>query len=244
MATPFAITDAKIYLSGYDLSGSSNSVSIAYEFPGIEVTSFGSDCHYKIPGIPDLNIEAGGFAMTDGTDESEDVIEALLGTANTPVSIGYSGADGTPGYFTKMMEHARSLGGPIGEAFGFQIQGCAQGYKLVRGYYLAPRASRTSSDTGTAKEISAVTATQKVYSALHVFAASGTSPTLDVIVASDENTDFGSAVTRITHTQFDDVGSEIKSVDGAITDDCWRVGWTIGGTDDPTFDFAVLVGII
>lgn len=244
MATPFVLTDAKVYLAQYDLSGSSNQVSIGYEYAKVPATVFGADVRYNMAGIPELDIQVAGLDCADGTDEVDDVLWSKLGTANTLISVGATGADGSVGYFTKFMQLSEGLGGNIGDAFGFQASGCGQGYKLVRGYYLAPAASRTSSASGTAKEISAVSATQKVYAILHVFSASGTSPTLDVIVESDDATGFSSAETRISFTQATDVTSELKSADGAITDDCWRVGWTIGGSDTPTFNFAVLVGII
>jgi hypothetical protein len=244
LATPFVLKDAKIYVDGYDVSGSSNQVSITHEYTEVPIKVFGADVHYALPGKPKFSLEYAGLACSDGTDEVEDVLEAKYGTANVPVSVGPTGADVTPGYFTKVINLGRQLGGNIGDPYGFQASGVSQGFKLVRGYYLAPRVSRTSSTTGTVKQISAVTAAQKVYSLLHIFAVSGTSPTLDVIVESDDAAGFVSGATRVTHAQATTIGSQLLTADGAITDDYWRVSWTIGGSDTPTFDFAVLVGII
>ncbi len=78
---------------------------------------------------------------------------------------------------------------------------------------------------------------------MHVVAASGTTPTLDMIVESDDNSGITSGVTRITFTQEVAVGAQYATaVAGPITDDWWRVGWTIGGTG-PSFTVIVTVGI-
>jgi hypothetical protein len=54
---------------------------------------------------------------------------------------------------------------------------------------------------------------------------------------------FPSPATRLTFAQKTAAGYEFKSAAGAITDDWWRVDWTIGGTATPTFSFVVAVGI-
>jgi hypothetical protein len=54
----------------------------------------------------------------------------------------------------------------------------------------------------------------------------------------------GAVVSRITFTTATGRTSQMLSVAGAITDDYWRVSYTIGGTGGPTFAFAVTAGII
>jgi hypothetical protein len=61
-------------------------------------------------------------------------------------------------------------------------------------------------------------------------------------VESDDNGSMTSATTQITFPQKTFVTSEWLSAAGAITDDYWRVGYTIGGST-PSFNFAVVVGI-
>ena len=84
---------------------------------------------------------------------------------------------------------------------------------------------------------------KSMYAALHVISVSGTSPTLDVIVQSDDNSGFTTPTNRITFSQTGAVGAEWGSVAGAVTDDYWRVSYTIGGSDTPTFAFAVTCGL-
>lgn len=245
MATPFVLKSAKVYVAEYDFSSYTNQVSLSYEYPEVECTAFGDTCRDYLPGIPNLTIEWSGHAASDDTTPgSEDFLAADIGTSDIPITIGATGADVTPGYFCKVGEYSRTLGGSVGDMYGFTAKGTPQGTQLVRGKFLAPAASRTSSSTGTINQLGAVSATQSVYAILHVFSASGTSPTLDVIVESDEAVGFSSGATKITFTQASAATSEWKSAAGAITDTYWRVGWTIGGSDTPTFNFAVIVGII
>ena len=104
--------------------------------------------------------------------------------------------------------------------------------------------ARTSSGTGTAWQVGALSSSQRLYAGLHVISASGTTPTLAVKVQSD-TVGFGSATDRITFSTATDVANreQFSSVAGAITDDYWRVSYTIGGSSTPTFSFMVCVGI-
>jgi hypothetical protein len=125
------------------------------------------------------------------------------------------------------------------------ISGSSSTGPVVRGLLVHPsNVSRTSSSTGTGRQLGAVAAGKSMYAALHVISASGTNPTLDVILQSDDNASFTSATSRITFTQATGRTSQLSSVAGAITDDYWRVSYTIGGTNTPTFAFAVTAGII
>ena len=81
-----------------------------------------------------------------------------------------------------------------------------------------------------------------MYAGLHITAASGTTPTLVVKVQSDDNAGFTSATDRITFTSANSIGGQWSSVAGAVTDDYWRVTWTVGGTS-PSFTFVVALGI-
>jgi hypothetical protein len=66
-----------------------------------------------------------------------------------------------------------------------------------------------------------------------------------VLVQSDDNASFTSATTRISFTAETDATAHYQwgSVAGAITDDYWRITYTVSGTG-PSFNFAVAAGII
>jgi len=126
--------------------------------------------------------------------------------------------------------------------FALSASGGAAAARIVRGVVLHPATARTTSGTGTITYVGDVSSGQKAYAALHVIAASGSSPTLDVAVQSDGDSSFGSPTDRITFSQASAVGAEWKSASGAISDSYWRVSYTIGGSS-PSFTFVVVFGI-
>ena len=89
-----------------------------------------------------------------------------------------------------------------------------------------------------------LTTSHYLYAALHVISRSGTSPTIDVLIQSDDNAAFSSPTTRVTFTQQSAIGSEWGTrLVGPITDDYWRASWTIGGSNTPTFGIVVTAGV-
>lgn len=153
-------------------------------------------------------------------------------------SIGYFGYPLLSGY-TPMGERTTELG-------TFQLKGKGAANPLVRGMIIHPTATaRIASGTGTQQSIGALSATQKMWAALHVVTASGSTPSLTVKVQSATTADsgFASPTDRITFTAASDITNpQVSSVTGAITDTRWRVAWTISGSS-PSFNFAVCAGI-
>jgi hypothetical protein len=170
----------------------------------------------------------------------------LLGTAGTVKSICTNSADGSTAYLLQSIPLSYTpVQGAVGDLAMGTISGSSSTGPVVRGTLLHPSSTaRTSSSTGTGRQLGAVAAGQSLYAALHVISASGTTPTLAVIVQSDDNAGFTTPTTRITFTTATGKTSQMSSVAGAITDTYWRVSYTIGGTSTPTFAFAVTAGII
>jgi hypothetical protein len=101
--------------------------------------------------------------------------------------------------------------------------------------------ARTTSGTGTAYQLGAVSASQRLYGALHVTAASGTTPSL-VVKLQSASTSGGSYTDRLTFTTASATTEQWSSALGAITDTWWRTTWTVSGTS-PSFTFGVSAGI-
>jgi hypothetical protein len=184
--------------------------------------------------------------MADFADNSVDeVLFTALGTTDTVTSICAGSTDGSVAYLTRgVVAQYAVISGNVGELAMSTKNTTASGV-IARGALLHPNTARTSSSSGTARQLGAVSATQRLYAALHVFSVSGTSPTLDVKVQSDTS-GFPSATDRITFSQANATSNraQFSSVAGAITDDYWRVSWTIGGSATPTFAFIVTAGIL
>ena len=243
MATPFVYKGAKVYSGAYELDAV-KSVSVAYAFDEVDITVLGDLCKHGIPGLCKVNFGLDGFGTMDGTDGTEDVVMAQLAVANQPLTVcPLTGAAGEAAKFTTGLGLSYNAGGAVGEAYAFQSAGIGQKYPVVHGKVFGTGA-KTSTGTSSVYQLGAVGAAQKLYACLHVLAASGTNPTLDVIVESDDAEAFSSATTRATFTQKTEAGSQfVVPIAGPITDTWWRTTWTIGGTDTPTFSIVLAVGI-
>jgi hypothetical protein len=187
--------------------------------------------------------------MADFADGMNDErIWGYLGANDTAHSVVTNSADGSVAYLFKGIPLSyKIIDGAPGDLAMASISGRSASSPVVRGRLLHPgSASRTASSVGTGRQLGDVDATQRVYAALHVITVSGTSPTLDVIVQSDDNSGFTTPTSRITFSQATAAANrqQFSSVAGAIADTHWRVSYTIGGSDTPTFAFAVTVGIV
>jgi hypothetical protein len=249
MAT-FILSDVDVFTNGYEFSSQVNTVTVTAEAAPVDVTNFGaSGWASALGGIKTGMIEYGGFA-SHGSAEISSILgsSGVLGDGSTLVSVTPSNTENEPAFTLNSVETSvTEVGGTIGEAAPITASfanGNAQAYGLLAGRLIATNASRTATATSTGYQYGALSATQKMFSALHVVSASGTNPTLDVVIQSDDNSGFSSATSRITHTQATGITSELLSVSGAVTDDYWRASWTIGGTNTPTFRFVVILALV
>ena len=240
----FILTDVKVLFDGRDLSGELSNVSIEYTAETPDKTAFGDVTRTRLPGILDVvATHSGWWDIVSATDDLDADLIAEIGAASSLMTMSDSG--GTLGDFAySFPTQAASLtrGGSHGEIMAFSITVNTDG-PLVRGIVME-NSSFAATANGTDRQIGAVSATQSIYSMIHVTAVSGTNPTLDVTVESDATTAFvGAETTRLTHPQLVAVGSNQQILAGAITDDWWRLVMTIGGTDTPTFSVFGVLGI-
>lgn len=245
-AAPQILSNAKLWVGGYDLSGDVNAIALKYGAEMKEKTTFGSGgFRERLPGVQFYSFQHEGY-WTGGTGNVDDAIfNAAFGLQNTVMTIDGqgAGAEGDIAYTGQVAVASYAPGAKHGDVLAFSVSGDSDGDVLVRGKVLV-NGTKTSTSTGTIFNLGAVSSTQKVYAALHVLdPVSGSSPTLDVVVQSAALVGFGSPSARITFTQATAKGAQFKSTAGAITDAFWRVSWTIGGTSTPTFPFVVVVGI-
>ena len=240
MAT-FVQTDVGLYWGGYSLASSFNAIALNMGNSPQDDTVYGDSFQSNASGLSSIQCEAEGFWQS--TTDAVLYPSLAISAADTVLSVTPTGSAtvGLPSIFSKVTtsNYSPISEGTAGSMMGFSLSAEGVGEKSVTGEILVvPATYSSSAESATNASIGAVSATQSVYSALHVTAASGT---LDVIVESSQNSGWGSETTRITHTQFSGVGAEMKSAAGAITNAYWRVKWTIsvGGS----FDFLCSLGI-
>lgn len=241
-------SNCKIYLDGYDLTGNSNKVELNYSADSLDNTVFSATTKTRQAGLKNVELDMEGF-WEAGAGKVDAAMGANLDTGGLVGKImticPTGGAANEPFFSFKNLLGEFQLGAQVGELLPFSYNGGGSDSQgLIKGTVLE-NAAKTSTAAGTGRQLGQVAEGQYVYAVMHVLAVSGTNPTLDMVIQSDNNTGFTSPTTKITFAQVTDVGSAWGTrVAGAITDDCWRASWTIGGTDDPSFTVFVGVAIM
>lgn len=243
-------TNVKTYLGEYDISGFMNRVALDYAAAALKDTRMGNTTEVNKGGVKTVSFSIGGFG-DPGASGMEAIAQGKIGTANIPLTCSPDGAavGGVAYFFNALKASMTPPFGPHGVLAPFAgtaVGGGSSIDKLVRGQvFVSSAVAKTATGTSSIVQLGPVSATQRVYAALHVIdTVSGTNPTLDVTVKSAALVGFGSPTTRLTFTQATAKTSELLSAAGAITDEFWRVDFTIGGTNTPTFPFIVVVGIL
>lgn len=236
------LTNCKVYADAYDLTGSSNKADLKYSADIKDKTVFGNTSKSRMAGLKNTELSLEGF-WESGAGKIDTLAEAYLGIPGKIITLSPDGGDqGDIFYAFKSILGDYQSGAQVGELLPFTYNASgsdAQG--LIRGTVLE-NAAKTASANGTGRQLVDVDSGQYLYAVMHILAVSGTNPTLDMIIQSDDAAGFTSATNRITFAQQTAVGAVWATrVAGPITDDYWRASWTIGGTDDPSV--TVFVGL-
>lgn len=237
--TAHILRDVECWFAQYRLRGQMNSCALQDAVDISEATVFGDAAKRRIAQLYNPSCGMEGYYDPTATDKPA---HDNLGVANVPLSVAPLGATvGNRAYLMRVINGEISFGGAVGDVLPFSLSAeGSDGGRLIRGY-VGHAATRTTTANGVAINLGALTSTQKLYAALHVLDAS-ISDTLDVVIASDNAEAFSSGTTRGAFTQASAASSQWLTIDGPITDDWWRVQWTIGGVG-PSFNFVVTFGI-
>ena len=240
------LTDAKIWVNTYDLSGDMNAVALEEGVEARDATTFGAGTRTRKGGIRGVRLTAAGFFNAAGSGRSDDVLPTLVG--NVPpnlnvVSIGPAGAtEGNPAFILPASLLRYTFGDEVDAMLPFSLEASAVRSQtanptrpvLGRGTILLA-SQKTTTGSGTAFNLGAVAAGQKLYVAVHVLAQSGGTPTLRV--QSDSANNFPSPADQVTLVG---PSADFRAVAGPITDPWWRADWTFTGT---TFTAIVIAAI-
>jgi hypothetical protein len=234
--------DIRLLLDGLDLSGDANAFSFVHASEVQDATPMNvSGRKRQGQGLISTDFAHEGFWNSNGVDGLDEVLYGKIGMANALMSIfPETLAEGALVYFVAGIAGEYSFLGSIGEMNRFALSGqSSHGDGLLRGSALH-YATRTTSGNGSALDLGAVGAAQRLYAGLHVIDGTGT---LDVKIQSDAAGGFGSPLDQVTFPQqVGKAGVYAASVAGPNTDSFWRASWTIGGAT-PSFTFAVVMAI-
>lgn len=246
MADSF-VQGRKLYVGGRDLSGDWTTIALRGGREPVEFTRGADNTRHSKAGLRSVAFEAEGIADL-GADLQDEELASFVDLSDVPIIVTpVDGADGATawGFKAEMGDFTPINGGAVGGPLNFRVSARASSSRLVRGLLAIPDTELSATTNGTAFELGAVGATQKLYACVQCLAISGTNPTVDVVIAGDSVSTFlGTPETQITFTQITAAGAyEWKEVSGALADTWWRAQVTIGGTDTPTTQIVVLLAI-
>lgn len=210
-------TSGLLMLGAANLTGQIRETALVLSAEVVDTTSFEDTARNRLGGLHDVALSAAGYFNAAAPDAT---LYPELGVANTIITVTPTTTLGDPSFFFRAVVGEYSpIGGAVGEVLGFTLNAASDLGDLIRGT-LMENGTETASGNGTGRQLGAVSSSQSVYAALHVTAITGD---WDVVVESDDNAGFTTAVTRATFSGLTAVGDQFTSVAGAITDDYWRL---------------------
>lgn len=245
------LVDVRLFAGGVDLSGNSNKVEISDSMEVRNTTNFRSGgARQVLAGLEEVSISGEGqWEASDPTSQPYRPDDAFWASRRVeePVTAAADGqsdlAAGSKMYLTSATRSAYKLLGEVGEVIPWGAE-WAGSWPLARGVCAHPSGvPRTASGTGGAFQVGAPLAGQAIYATLHVLSVAGTAaPTLTVSVESAPTNAFAAPVARAAFVAATAKGGQAVMVPGPITDQWWRVKWTVSGTT-PSFLFLAAIGI-
>jgi hypothetical protein len=250
MAILGRFSDARLFMGGYNMSGLTNNITLAYNTNLLDATVMGNATKISIAGLTDYSITASGhMPTTSAADLTEKVLFDQVGGVAIPFTVmpGPAPAEGSRAFFFEAVQATHTYGAAHGALLPYNITGQSadSGYPMIRGYVVEPGATaRTGAaspfiSTGS-NALGAIAANEYLYAVLHVTAVN-TPTTLDITIENDDAADFAGADTVATFTTVTTgVGSQyIARVPGPFTDTYWRCNAVIVGT---SYTFAIAIG--
>src|SRR3990167_3292543 len=187
----------KLYIAGKDLSSSWTAISLMAGREKIDWTKGSDTTRVAKMGLLTgaLEVELVQDFADDGLDEK---LEAVTDLVDAPVIIGppgsTSGDENTLGWALRVSNGDYSVfsDAKIGDRVNAAISAlAARAPGIVRGTFMhAGGTARTATFNGTARQLGAVSATQKLYACIMCLSASA-GDTLDGSVESDDEEAFG-----------------------------------------------------
>lgn len=227
------LIDVRLLSGGYEVTSDHNAGSLRRSREVKDATVFGQRDRVYRPGIRSAEYTLNGFF--DGPVNTIHQAQLVATDADVTTIVAPDGSLGANAYsFEAILSDLDDFGGSIGDLAAFTASGRGTGPSFRGTILEAGETARSSSANGTGFLLSAVGAGSGAYAALHVIDVTG-SPTLDVVVESDDNSGFTTATTRLTFAQASAIGAQFISDTSTVTDTYWRARWTFGGSGSVLF---------
>lgn len=227
--------DTKVLLGGYNISGDSNRAMVSSGRTQEPDSRFGDDTEVFANGVRRVDVSVEGFYRS----ALDAVLRGKFDAGNSLVTVFQRGTTlGDDG--EAIRAHVGEYGSFPDATWGKQLRFTFRAYTLSRRYGARLLASGVKLATGVGAAlqiVGGVSSGKKLYGGVHVVGVAGTDPTLDVTVQSAPTADFAAPTTRITHPQKTAIGDALSAgVSGPIADEYFRLAWTVGGSNAPSFE--------
>lgn len=243
MADAVLLSDASILLGPYQVKRAVNSLEMTCSRAELASNRMGDTAETFASGLQQINVSLSGFWASDAIATASEIdpriwprIDATQTPAAWPLTVcppyapaATPGADGNACYIIQTKQFSYNLFGAHGTLAPFTVGSKCYSGGFYRGNVVLPETLVSATTTGTAFQLGAVSATQKIVAVLHVTAIVGGSWVLTV--ESDNGVGFATPTTRATFTAATTITTQVIETNGAVTDDYWRVVLTkTGGT--------------
>jgi hypothetical protein len=218
------VLSPKIYLAEFDLSSDMNAHGIAQTVDLPDDTCYGDTFKQRLTGLRDISFSlAGNWDAFDALEDQDTLLTSKMAVNNVPLIITpNSPAVGDACEFGLVAQAQYSPQAQHGQILKWSASGNLASRRWLRGNVLwAPSTVITGTASGSQVLISAASASQSLYVAIAVWAA--TSLTSMVVKVQSDTTGFASPTDKVTFTTATGVTSEMPSpVSGANTDTYYR----------------------
>lgn len=241
---PQVLTDARIWVDAWHLSGDMNKLALNYSAELQEATTFlNSGGKARKGGLKTTALALEGY-WSGGTDLVDEVLFGKVGLVGIPITIAPStGLAGDDAFSFLAGVASYSPGASVGEMLKFSLDAESSDDALISGLLLR-NSVEAGAANGAAFNAGLVGSGQKLWAALHVLAIAG-GGTWTFKVQSDDAGGFGSPIDRITFGAVTVKGSQWATpVPGPIaSDNQWRATWSVAGGSGNSITFVVFMGI-
>ncbi|NDG19179.1 MAG: hypothetical protein EB117_13025 [Betaproteobacteria bacterium] len=242
----FVLTDSRVIVGSADITQFTGSYTVGGSVAMQEANVHGAGRFVRVlPGLRKHQLQIAGVAGYDAGEVTAVFTPNTVGTQYGAAIVPQdTGTTGDVAFFTRgLLSSLNAPGGAIGDVATFEMM-LDGDTALVPGQVLAPLAARTTTGNSSVLTMTGPTASQRLYAALHVTAASGTTPSMTVTVQSSTVVGMTSPTTRFTFSAATGVGWQFATpLAGAITDGFYRATFTISGVT-PSFTAAVFLGVL
>lgn len=207
-----------VALGGLSLQAQKRALTLLLTAEPQDTTALDDLTRTRLGGLQDVALSSEGYFDAAEPDAS---LFAAVGVSDSLITATQGVTLGQVAYFFRAMVGAYNpVQGAVGEPHMYTLEAGANLGDLYRGTLMEnDTADITATGNGTGRQIGAVSAGQSIYAGVHAHVVTGD---WDIVLESDDNAGFTSAVTRATFSNVTGVGDQFATVAGAITDDYWR----------------------